>query len=258
MVRYAPRYRKRYARRYRKRSTLSTSRILTRKSATAQAFQIRALNRKINKVYKMSKPDKKVNIGDNIDQHFTNAWTDTVDAQFPAPYITCGPEDDERVGSRVRRQDIYKLSFDYLQIEASQNPETRTAGNSGGIRVILLRCKNSVDPGASLSLQAVLRNYSSTLLNTNYQNIQNYPLARNIGADFYVDCDRLIILTKDKCRRQLKVKTPWYTCTYDNDGASSPCNHSLLILISFGLIADSQVSKDIRVTGFRKTVFTDA
>lgn len=255
MVRYARRYRRRYARRYRKRSTLSTSRILTRKSATSQAFQIRALNRKVNRVMKQCKPEVKVNIGNAIDTHFTNSWTDSVDQQFTAPYITVGSNDDQRVGGKIRRQDIYKLSFDYLQVEAG---DTRTAGDSGGVRVILLRFKNSVPVNTTLYLQYVLRDYTSSLLQSNYYNIQNYPLARNIGGDFYVDCDRLITLTKQNCRKQIKVKTPFYTCTYDDDENQSSCNHSLLVLISFGLIADSSVAKDIRVSGYRKTVFTDA
>lgn len=54
-------YRKRsYKRRYaRRRSALSTRSIYSRRSALAQAGQIAALKKRVNKVYKVCKPEIK-------------------------------------------------------------------------------------------------------------------------------------------------------------------------------------------------------
>lgn len=249
---------RKYARRRRYyRRTLSTRNILIRRSSKAQAAQIRALNSKVNKVMKQCRPETKVCIGDPIDQEFTNSIFDGIFSQYPAPYLVAGVDDTERIGSCVNRQDIYKLSFDYMQVESGS---TRTSGDGGGVRVILLRFKIAASPGVSVSLDQVLRDYESSQgwLTSNYHNIQNYPLAHNIGADFIVDCDQLVTLTKSNCRKQIIVKTPWYKSTYDDATSDSPCNHSILVLISYGLLTDSSVDKSIRISGYRKVVFKDA
>ena len=54
------RYRKAYRKYYKRSKTLRKSNIFTNRSAKSQSFQIAALNRKVNRVYRKTKPEYKI------------------------------------------------------------------------------------------------------------------------------------------------------------------------------------------------------
>ena len=54
------RYRKAYRKYYNRSKTLRKSNIFTNRSAKSQSFQIAALNRKVNRVYRKTKPEYKI------------------------------------------------------------------------------------------------------------------------------------------------------------------------------------------------------
>lgn len=250
--------RRRYYRRY--RSTLSTRNLLTHKSATSQALQLRAMNRKVNKVYRMCKPEKKVTWGDTIDFYFSNSANDHGQKSFNAPVIFKGPGNDRRIGDLVRRRDIYTLTIGY-----GNDSTTGFMGNNGSyamVRAILLIDKIPQNQN-SLYYGDGLVHYMDDTTPTDHGSQYKFwmvsPLEDGITESVYVAYDRVIKIGLNEFNKVIKIKTPWYTSRFeDRIEENPPVIQSHLLLLSGGLDWDLTTSEHIDIQGTRKTVFIDA
>ena len=96
------RYRKAYRKYYKRSKTLRKSNIFTNRSAKSQSFQIAALNRKVNRVYRKTKPEYKI-VG------VTGAHSDFMDSsqvgntnrQYYQDGPTAGSGDYQRIGDKI-------------------------------------------------------------------------------------------------------------------------------------------------------------
>lgn len=255
--------RRRYARKryYRRRgSYLSTKNLLTRKSATAQALQLRAVNRKVNKVYALCKPEKKVVYGDVIDFQFTNAAGDHGQQSFNAPAIFKGPGNDRRIGDIVRRRDTYNLTFGYSNSSSTGFLGAPTA--YGQVRIICMIDKvvrNQNDKYWGKGLIHYMNDTAYNQTGNQYKYWMVSPLEDGITESVRIVYDKVITVGLNDLNKTIKVKTPWYTSRFeDRYEETPPVIQSHLFLCSGNLDWELTDTEIIDVQGTRKTVFTDA
>lgn len=257
-ARYSRYSRKRY---YRRRgSYLSTKNLLTRKSATAQALQLRAVNRKVNKVYNLCKPEKKVVYGDVIDFHFSNSADDHGQQSFNAPVISKGPGNDKRIGDVVRRRDTYNLTIGYSNSTSTGFMGAPTA--YGQVRIICIIDKIPVGQNSLYWGKGLVHYMNDTEYNqtgNQYKYWMVSPLEDGITESVRIVYDKVIKVGLNELNKTIKVKTPWYTCRFeDRIEVNPPVIQSHLILLSGNLDWELTTSEFIDIQGTRKTVFTDA
>ena len=246
--------RKRYGktRNYKSRA-LSTRRIFGNRSAYSQAVQINALRRRVNKVYKVCKPETKINYGDTMDKDFSNSgFSGTWESWF-APLITVGAEDNQRVGDKVYRKDIYKFSFTYSNNAQGSSGLHNGETSCAMIRVIMGIWKEPKAGNAIPSAESVIHGYGSSASAYNVNILQ--PLANGITAEHKILKDTIIKLDLNNPVKIATFKTPYYLQRYDQQGYNV---HSWIMLITGDLDWDSSFTEEVECHGVRKTVFKDA
>lgn len=251
---YGKRYaRKRYVRRYRPR-TLSNRNVYGNRSARAQATQIAALRRRINKVYRACKPETKiVHDGDILDYDFNNSATSKTWVAWTPPVITVGADDNQRVGNKVYRSDKWKFTATYSNNASSSSGLHNNETSFGWIRVI---CGCWKEPKAQYALptpDSIVHDYGTTASAYNVNMVQ--PLANGVTAEHRIFSDKLYKVNLQNPSVVITAKTPFYSSVYDQQGYHI---HSWLLILTGDLDWDSTFTENIEAHGIRKTVFTDA
>ena len=249
MVRYSRRYRSSRA----KRSTLSTRRIFSRTGARAQANQIYALRKRVNYVYKKTKPERKVAVSGPASFSFNSGITGGVYNTYTPLAIAKGTANDQRVGDKIYCKDKYLFSLEYYNTSSTGFHDSESSGVQ--VRVIVGRYKTPVDNAIGVNPSNLIQSYSNT--GDGYSTSAVAPLLTNVTQSYIIDTDRTFYLTADKNQRIVKVSTKTYTRRYD-DANSSNSNHSFVLILVAGLHYDNDFKEYVKGTRIVKTVFTDA
>lgn len=240
--------------RFRRRGgVLSTKNIYSRTSRKAQATQIAALKRKVNKVYRKTKPEKKV-IVESIAGQYNMSSESVGNTYFSLGVldIPSGSHDDQRVGDLIYRKDYWYLTFEYYNNSNTGYHNSESCGTP--MRVLAGRWKNHQNAATLVpSPNTLITNYSNTGSDSTMSVIA--PLINGVSEQLYIDYDKTFTITSERSQKVLKISTPWYKCRYDKDGY---CNHSWLICKAGGLHYDSDFTEHVLVCALRKTVYVDA
>lgn len=254
------RYGKRYSkRRSSRRSVLNTTRVLTRKSATSQAKQILALRRKVNRVYRATKPEIKLLQSTPLSSTFSNSpiLSNTFYTVYLKPLQ--GTTDGQRVGDRIKiLSGTLYLSLEY-QIVTNANSEEPSfhLGEASGcqVRVIFLQPKQclqeidvfNIDPSKILEYGGGTGNsYSMRTVS---------PFAQNITERFTVLADRKFIVSVNRPIVEGRIKMPGRTARFTDDNLSTM---PFCMIITSGLHSDANFSDQVIASYAVKYPFTDA
>lgn len=198
----------RYAKRLRKGrrnySSLSTRRIFNNKSAKAQAKQIYQLRRRINRVYKATKPEVKVVETGRTERMLLPNLTDNyIPFEFVLP--AQGSNDDQRVGSVVHMiEPSLFLSAKYSAVTKS-NPaplyNQQLLNGGAAMRIIAIQSKVALDsvPG----IDSLLHNN----LSSSFQGVDNIA---NLRTPFEVGITTRFDIIYDKVK-YFSVNKPIYS-----------------------------------------------
>lgn len=248
--------RRRYGRYRRRGSTLSTRNLLTRKSATAQALQLRAVNRKVNKVMKICKPEKKVVHGDNMNHDFTNSLFDSAHYEFNPPAIALGPGDDQRVGNKIWRRDTFSFNLVYTNNAANTQGFVADIPSVATLRAIVVIDKIPSAQNNKPSPSSIVHGVGSSL--SGYDFWMSQPLEDNVTERYRIISDRIYSVDLTNLSKMIKIKTPWYESRFNDNVNPADVIQSHLILLSGNLKAATGFTDKMHVHGTRKTVFMDA
>lgn len=244
--------RKRYYRKYR-RGTLSTRNIYLNRSSRSQATQIAAIKRKVNKVYRACKPEKKFVEGNIFEQTFSNGSISTNYKFYAATNIEPGTSDSQRIGNRVFRKDSYRFRICYSNNAQSTSGLHEFETPASQVRVIVGIWKEVGTSGAVPNISDILSSYSST--GEGYRSLVVQPLSRGITERHRIIHDRIYTVSLNNPISVHKLTTPWYDCRYDKDQYHE---HSWILFIAGDLDYDTSYEEHMELIGTRKTTFTDA
>ena len=205
-MRYAKRSRSRKSGR-RGNRTLSTRRIFNNKGAKAQARQIYALRRSVNRVARMCKPEVKY-VSSGIQNDIiglNNIYPGQTISNYKryAIYLPVnGAGDAQRVGNLVKLLPI-KISFSsqYKKIinSVSTPIATKLLGTSGGVRMIVIQSKSALANAPELT--DILR-YTPTGASDSV-GILNSPFVNGITSRFRILYNKVIYYSENqliKCK----------------------------------------------------------
>lgn len=148
------RYNRRGGYRYR---PLRTRYIFSRTSARAQANQIYALKKKVNKLARKTKPDIKLSFIAPNANTFTNEALSSPYFYIPFSQIDQGSDDNQRVGNKVHCLGAtYYLNFEY-----SDNLTTLEAKGCM-VRIVAVQWKENKAYNAAVQAAGVIQDYSNT------------------------------------------------------------------------------------------------
>lgn len=247
------RYNKFGRKRFYRRRTLSTRNIYSRRSSMAQATQIAALKRKVNKVYKACKPEMKVKHDSLFEQTFSNGSLATNYKGYSPASISVGAADDQRVGNVIWRRDEYELRLTYSNNAASTSGLHNFESSIAQMRFICGIWKEASSDGSYPSPSQVIYNYGST--GDEYRALMVEPLQDGITLHHRICYDKVYAVSLNKPQALVRIKTPWYECRWDANGYNC---HSWLLCIAGDLDYDTSFEEHMEIIGTRKTIFRDA
>lgn len=252
-------YRRRFKKRTwrRKRSTLSTRNIFSRTGAKSQATQIAALRRRINKVYRATKPERKQILTTTANITFSSESGGTVEHTYNSESIQPGNTDTGRIGDKIFRKDTWYFSLEYYNNSDTGYHNSESSGCV--IRVICGKWKVPHAGGNGPSPFDLIENYASS--GSGYTCSSIAPLKASTTEDKIIFSDRRYVVSTEKNQRVIRVSTPWYTNRFsDHDHSPSDgwSDHSWCLLLVAGLHWDSNFTEYVNGSTMKKTVFTDA
>ena len=253
-----PRYRRSYGyarkntRYSRRRRTLSTRNIYVKRSSLAQANQIQALNKKVNAIYRKTKPERKVvrDVAPVTVTLSSNVGGSTQSHMVPLD-IQVGADDNMRIGDKVYRRDVFYITLEYFNSSETGYHGSESAGCQ--FRFVLGQYKTPTNYLNSPSTETIIDAYSTS--GTGYTISSIAPLVNGVTEQHKIWKDLKFNMTSTRNQKMLKITTPWYSCRFA-DAATT--NHSWLLVNAAGLHWDSNFSEYVELTVYRKTVFTDA
>lgn len=220
----------------------------------SQATQIAALRRKVNKVYRLCKPEKKVvHDGDVLDYDFNNSTFSKTWVAWTPPVINIGAQDDQRVGDKVYRQDKWKVTLTYSNNASSTSGLHDGESSVGVVRVICGMWKEPKDKYALPTPASIIHDWGTSSSAYNVNCIQ--PLANGVTAEHRIFSDRLYKVSLNSPVKVITAKTPFYLSRYDQQDYHV---HSWLLVVTGDLDWDTTFNEQIEAHGIRKTVFLDA
>lgn len=250
-----PRYyrsRRRYGKRFYRNRTLSQKSIYGSRSSYSQARQISALNKKINKVYRRTKPEKKVAIDvAPVVVTLSSTAAGSTESHLVPVDIENGAGDKQRVGDKIWRRDIFYLSFEYYNTSSTGYHSSESAGCQ--LRFILGQYRTPTNYLNSPSTASLIQNYSTSGAGYTISGIA--PLVNGVTETHRIFKDKKYNITTDKNQLRIKIATPWYSCRWQD---AYNVNHSWLLINASGLHYDNDFTEYVEMTVTRKTVFTDA
>lgn len=246
--------RKRYysrSRNYRKR-VLGNRNIYANRSSRNQAVQIAALRNRVNRVYKVCKPETKVVFDSDVDKDFSNSAFSSTWVSWNPAVITSGPADNQRIGDKVYRRDIYKLVLTYSNDADDKGGLHNNESSCALCRVV---CGMWKEPKGQYSLptpDSIINNWGTSASHYNVNCIQ--PLINGVTTEHKIFYDKTFKVTLNDPIQLVSVKTPFYQSRYDALGNHV---HSWLMVITGDLDWDSEFTETLECHGIRKTVFKD-
>lgn len=245
-------YRKRYyKRRYaRRRSTLSTRNIYAKRSSISQAGQIAALRNKVNKVYKVCKPEMKRYYGLVGQFNFNNTISGAVDHAIGDIPVAEGTGLDDRVGDKIYCKTKYLLTFEYFNNSSTGYHNSESAGCQ--LRIIVGRYKTPMGSGDAPLATDIIESYASS--GGNYTISSVAPLKANVTENHFIDYDKTFYLTTTTNQKIVKASTRRYLRRFGDNKS----NHAWILIICAGLHADANFTEEVNYAVARKITFTDA
>ena len=215
--------RNRYYRKHRYNRTLSTKNIYSKRSSLAQANQISALRRSVNRINRKIKPE----IKQTQTKINTHVWASY---DYPSPgdsYIVnqyhtwaavnpeIGPEYYKRIGDKIYRKDKYYFDLSLMSEMSNRLNEPKCIR----VRFILYKMRTMTLP---LQYQAddLPANFFFTQDDTDPQNISGLmtaPLRPGLSDWLYVLKDFVVSVTGERPTKQVKISSKWYTGKFTTD-----------------------------------------
>lgn len=233
-----------------RRRTLSTRNIYSNKGSRSQASQIAALNRKISRVSRISRPEIKYIYTNPVSATFTSDLGSNVYKRALVTLPTNGTTNFHRIGDVIKpiSLQLYNYSEYYNNSTTGYHPSE----SSGGVlRFIVVQYKSVTDEEPTPD--DILQGYAAT--GNNYTLGGILPLANNITQKFRVLLDYKRILTSDRNQVQFRKSIKPNTIRFTESNNS---NLIYIFTFGFGLHFDQDFKEYIKTTTTAKLVFTDA
>lgn len=255
-------YRRNYRRYRRGTSRLSTSRVLTRRSSIAQARQIIALRRRVNRVYKATKPEVKVFTGTTRTQTYTNnLGSDTYSATLLAAPQQQGTDDFQFVGNLVSVRNLRLLvnaEYNITENNSVDEPSFHKGEASfASLRIIVVQPKQPTTPTVSTPPLAEIISYNASSGN-DYSLRYISPLARNFSTKYKLLADAKIPLNVNSPEKNRVINIRPFSIRYSQTGSVPAANFPIVYIVTSGLHFDANFTDQIRCTWAYKIAYTDA
>lgn len=191
--------------------TLSTRRIFNNKGAKAQAAQIYALRKSVNRVRRQCLPEVKEYISSQNTikaAAYTSADVNQTYFKIDVPVPQSGPGDSQRIGDKVRQLPITLfLNGLYRVITHTSNgiPMYNTITSKGcGMRVVAVQ--NRIASNATPTITSLFDTFeTSTNAVLTMANLNN-PFKRGITANYIILYDKVFYFNDNKPIQNLKLK----------------------------------------------------
>lgn len=191
--------------------TLSTRRIFNNKGAKAQAAQIYALRKSVNRVRRQCLPEvKEFTSAQNTIKAaaYTSADVNQTYFKIEVPIPQSGTGDNQRIGDKVRQLPITLfLNGLYRTITNSSNgiPLYNVISSKGcGMRVVAVQ--NKIATNATPAITAIFDTFeTSTNAVLTMANLNN-PFKRGITANYNILYDKVFYFNDNKPIQNLKMK----------------------------------------------------
>ncbi|AXV43457.1 putative capsid protein [Porcine serum associated circular DNA virus 2] len=251
MVFYGARKNRRYNRR--RNSRLSTRRIYSRTSAKSQASQIAALRNRINKVYKVCKPEIKTIVTSAETMPYTSQTGSSYYRFYPMTSPDLGTGDKDRIGNFIRViNGVLYLSCEYYNSSATGYHNTESSGAQ--VRVVIGQYKQHIGAGTVPNIDELFEFPSNT--GANYTQMALSPLLEGITNKYNILKDLRFTLTTDRNQKMLKIPfKPIAPYVFNDEGLFPNCWACLVVT---GLHYDTDFTETVKITVSDKLVFTDA
>ena len=251
------------------RRTLSTRRIFNNKSAKAQAAQIYALRKSVNRVRRQCAPEVKVQYVGASNRIFSVSGSVPVtDAKFSMPSIVEGVSDTARVGNMIK---LYPLKINtamfYEEVINSRlgyPPFSELRTHGAQIRFIAIQSKAALDNAPALD--DILRDVNFTT-DVDSSMMMRMPFKTGITARFNILKNRVYTLSKDKpcLSTVIKVAPKSRTLRYEQ-GYNYPKGFIWCFWLASGMVKRTSQEgettvedyNNISVTWRMEQAFTDA
>lgn len=191
--------------------SLSTRRIFGNKGAKAQARQIYALRKSVNRVARMCKPEvKQFATTQNTIKvaAYTSADVNQLYHKIEVPFPQPGTGDNQRIGDRVRQLPItFFMNGIYREITNSSNGiPLYNVISSKGCAMRIVAIQNRIASNSTPSITSLFDTFeTSTNTVLTMANINN-PFKRGITANYIVLYDKVFYFNDIKPIRNLKLK----------------------------------------------------
>lgn len=237
----------------RSRRTLSNRNIFGKTRSKAQARQIASLRNRVNKVYRICKPEIKTIVTSAETFSYTSESTSSYYKFYPITSPTLGTGDKERIGNAIRViNGVLYLSCEYFNSSATGYHNTESSGAQ--VRVIIAQWTSAHTPAQVPSIQSIFEFPGN--VGANYTQMALSPLKEGITNSNRILKDFRFTLTTDRNQKMLKVPfKPRVPYVFDDSG-NFP-NTWVCILVT-GLHYDQDFTETVKITASDKLVFTDA
>lgn len=241
--------------RYRRRGyTLSNRNVFGHRSAYSQASQIAALRRRVNKVYKIAKPERKVAFAPLTQLGFASHVSGNVHYMLDVLALDKGPGDNERVGDKVYRKDCFNFTLEYYNNSTTGYHDGESSGCQ--VRIITGQYKSAINNSTVPTPDQLIAQFSTS--GEGYTASAVSSLATGITNTFRIFSDKVYTMTTERNQKMIKVKTPFYCCRYNDNDTPVKSNHAFCLIVVAGLHYDTNFTEYVSGVLTRKTVFTDA
>ncbi|UPW41738.1 capsid protein [Peromfec virus RodF5_42] len=246
------RYRKRYNRR------LSKSNILLNKGSRSQAKQILALNRKVNRVYRATKPEIKFAITSPIQHQYTSAALSSVYTRHIMPLPS--PQSSTDTGMDGDKCSMKSFVIrGYAEYYNSSDTGYHNSESAGCIiRIIAVQPKQANFNVADITLTDLLQDYGDS--STGYTALSYSPFKRGTTTNYRILMDYKTKLTTNNNQKLLSLNVPLgrYRDLRYNVSQQNWANVVIYFVAVSGLHYDSNFTEYVTITHTPKMVYTDA
>ena len=227
--------------------TLSTRRIFNNKGAKAQAAQIYALRKSVNRVRRQCKPEVKEveGIYDNrLLAEEELPLTPEPWYRLDTPLPALGTDDGERIGNIVKLLPLkFRMTLQYREdFQSQQYPAFAELPQHGiQVRVIAVQSKAVANSPPILSdiLQGV--NFAG-FLNSSAMMVQ--PFRRGITARYHILYNKVFSVSKDKPQlaRNIKIVPKSKSLRYEDTSGTQPKGRIYLFVFQGGAVMRTTVA----------------
>ena len=239
-------YRKRGKRFYRRAKPLSKANIFSRKSASSQARQINALRKRINTVYKRTRPEtQRYQVSDSVT--FKNdTFADTYKINRPAAGIVSNMTGNwaNLYGTNIR---ILMEYSDNYQVDAAVDHQ-RTCS----YRFIVWQTVKT--GGSQQNIGDVLLQSGS---GTDYELQTIRPLKNGVTANARILCDRTYTISYAEPSRRHTINLRKLWNMHKESGQSYPRGDIYFAVVTSGLYWDSTYNQQLKCTWIADTYYAD-